>query len=250
MIVLIPGTFILLCLLTFIKVENREKLFCKTFHAWTLDLSGLLIQGTFIPFLQVTLIAGLARFLFPSWSGQIEMQAIFAFLLNFVGIDYLYYWNHRLLHAKLWPFHRVHHSVKTFDVLATSRNSVWSSFFIVYLWINGLFLYLLKDPTAYAFGMALTASLDLWRHSPVGKTSINFQRFLSQYLFLITPAEHAVHHTRKARTNFGANLNLFDKIHGTHEAAKKFDWDHLGIATNLDLKGDLFFPWRKSKGEK
>ena len=74
----------------------------------------------------------------------------------------------RLLHSRwLWPAHRVHHTMTEMDVLGTSRNSVWSSALIVYLWVNGAVLYLLNDPTWFAAGAAVTAALDLWRHSPL-----------------------------------------------------------------------------------
>jgi hypothetical protein len=82
--------------------------------SWILDTIGLFIQGFVIPILQVVVIGKLYGWVLPGWQGTIVLSPVLGFLLNFVAIDYLYYWNHRLLHGKsLWPLHQVHHSVTT-----------------------------------------------------------------------------------------------------------------------------------------
>ena len=117
----------------------------------------------------------------------------------------MYYWNHRILHTrKMWPIHVVHHTAQQMDVITTSRNSVWSSLFIIYLWGNGVVVYLLDDPMPYLAAVTITAVLDLWRHSPIHPTGF-LEHFLG--MFLILPKDHAWHHSRDQHNiNFGANF--------------------------------------------
>ena len=114
------------------------------------------------------------------------MQPILAFILSFVLVDYLYYWNHRLLHSRwLWRLHLVHHTVTEMQVFETARNTLWTSFFIIYLWVHGLFIYLLKDPNWYVAGVSLTCALDLWRHSAMALAPNSLlYRLISGWLIL------------------------------------------------------------------
>lgn len=245
---LVTVTFFILLAVYIFSSKRRVMFFRKKAREWVLDLTGLSIQGTIIPLLQTLVLAVILREFFPRYAATVDIHWVFAFLLNFVVVDYIYYWNHRLLHSNaLWPFHRVHHSVSQFDVLATSRNSIWSSFLIVYVWINSFAIYLLADPAPYVVALSLTAALDLWRHSEIESKGRWFEKFLSRYLFLVTPADHATHHDKRAKFNYGANLNLFDKIHGTYEFPKEKIWNQLGIETKLSLTRELFYPFDAKK---
>lgn len=174
----------------------------RTAAEWLLDLSGLFMQGAVVPLLG----AWLWGKAWPSAAGTLQMPALAAFVLNFVLIDYLYYWNHRLLHGPLWRFHAVHHTAERLDVWVTSRNGLLTPFFIVYVWFNGLFVHLLSDPRPYLFAAALTAALDLWKHSGLHL----------DLPFLMTPNEHRWHHSRERQDVFyGANLRCWDVLHGT-----------------------------------
>src|SRR5690606_34754067 len=134
-----------------------------------------------------------------------ELAAALAFLLNFIVVDYLYYWNHRLLHSQFfWPAHAVHHSIESLDAIATSRNTVWSPILIVYLWANGFAVFMLKEPFWFLAGASATAALDLWRHSQIfakPATTVPGRLFAK---FFITPNDHSWHHsTSHADFNFG-----------------------------------------------
>jgi sterol desaturase/sphingolipid hydroxylase (fatty acid hydroxylase superfamily) len=205
---------------------------------WWLDGLGLLLQGVGIPVLQATIGYQLYRYLLPNWQASLVLSPGLAFLLSFVAIDYLYYWNHRGLHgSRLWRWHQVHHTVTKLDVLGTSRNAVWTSFAIVYLWLHALFAYLLQDPTAYLLGASLTAALDLWRHSRF-QPSGWWHKALSPWLIL--PQDHAWHHASDVpNCNYGANLKLWDRLHGTEYRSDRPPAS-LGIATSLTLRQKLF----------
>ena len=238
------AAFTILMALTVARRSQRASLRAKWRQDWILDIVGLWIQGLVVPGLQLTVVYWLYSALLPTGKGILVLPPVAAFLLSFVGVDYLYYWNHRILHSSwLWPLHCVHHTVTDLDVLGTSRNSLWSSFFIIYLWIHPLFVYLLHDPVPYLFGVSLTAALDLWRHSQL---SLNpgspWYRWFASWLVL--PADHARHHSSEVGGgNFGANFKLWDRWHGT--AA---EGDHpsasLGMPTSLNLMQQLFWPWQ------
>lgn len=223
--------------------RGRTQLNTKSLEDWLLDSAGLFVQGMLIPLLQVTVIYQLYHHWLPKSQGDLHGSPILAFLFSFVAVDYLYYWNHRLLHSGFFrKVHQVHHTVTNLDVLGTSRNTVWASFLIVYLWVHSLFLYLLADRTGYLLGVSLTSALDLWRHSQLIMPSKSWlYRYLSPWLIL--PQEHAWHHSSQSpNCNYGANLKLWDRLHGTYYAASELPTE-LGTATCLNLYQKLLFPF-------
>lgn len=239
---IIFGTFILLITLTAIHSWGEFKQKKRT--DWILDTAGLWVQGLLIPLLQLTLLQTLYQQLIPAWQHSVQLHPILAFVLSFVAVDYLYYWNHRFLHSRWgWFAHQVHHTVSTMDVLGTSRNTLWSSFLIVYLWVHGLAIYLLADPTVYILGVSLTAALDLWRHSRFSpRSGSQLYRWLAGWLML--PQDHGWHHQSSASVdacNYGANLKLWDRLHGTlHSSAQ---WPaSLGQPSHLSLWRQLLYP--------
>jgi sterol desaturase/sphingolipid hydroxylase (fatty acid hydroxylase superfamily) len=221
---------------------SRRQLRHKPLTDWILDLLGLCVQGVGIPLLQTLWLYPLFLGVLPIPAGCLALPPMVSFLLSFVGVDYLYYWNHRCLHSSvLWPVHQVHHTVSDMDVLGTSRNTLWTSSLIIYLWVHPLWLYLLQDSRAYLLGVSLTAALDLWRHSrfclpPQGWC----YRLLSPWLIL--PQDHAWHHSRThPNCNYGANLKLWDRWHGT-AAAQTEPPPCLGQNTPLNLLQKLLLP--------
>lgn len=208
-------TFCTLLISTCFCEERLTLLIRKSIANWTLDISGLFIQGIVIPFFQTTLLYYTLLQFLPHWQDSLRLGPMWIFALHFISVDYLYYWNHRLLHGRLWHWHIVHHTAERLDVWVSSRNSLWTHFLIVYVWINALFLFLLENPAPYLLSVAITASLDLWRHSQVYPRRPNYiYRLFSK--ILITPHEHAWHHSNdKIDSNFGANLKIWDRLHGT-----------------------------------
>ena len=215
--------------------------FNRKMDDWMLDGVSLFVQGAVIPLSQVLLVAALLGKLAPGTAGTLDLNPVMSFVICFVGVDYLYYWNHRILHTpKLWPIHLVHHTAPQMDVLTTSRNTVWTSFFIVYLWVNGTLVYLLVDPAPYAAAVTLTAILDLWRHSPLQPKG-TVEKILGS--FLILPRDHAWHHSQDVYdVNFGANLNFWDKLHSTWHPSEGQPQE-LGVKSNISLVSRLLWPF-------
>jgi sterol desaturase/sphingolipid hydroxylase (fatty acid hydroxylase superfamily) len=242
-------SFWLLTALTFSLSGERASALRRNAADWTLDISGLLVQGLAIPALEVSLIYGLLNIITPQAKGVLDMTWALAFLLNFVIVDYLYYWNHRLLHSKtFWKIHAVHHTADRVDLFITSRNTLWAPLLIVYVWVNGIFLFLLKDPVPFLLSASITASLDLWRHTSFF-TAPGSLLHRAVSLVIITPNEHVWHHSSdRADSNFGANLSIWDRIHGTYVRAAHRP-ESLGIPLRLGLNRKLLFPFRNRRPE-
>ncbi|MBD2451802.1 sterol desaturase family protein [Nostoc sp. FACHB-152] len=223
--------------------SGRTQLKLKSHEDWLLDGIGLTIQGILIPLLQATLVYWLYHHLLPNHQASLKLSLLLSFIVSFVLVDYLYYWNHRLLHSKLfWQVHQIHHTVTQMDVLGTSRNTIWTSLLIVYLWIHSLFLYLLTEPTGYLLGVSLTSALDLWRHSRLIISANSWlYRFLSSWLIL--PQDHAWHHGKEiSNCNYGANLKIWDKLHRTYYESQELP-PAIGISTSLTFTQKLLFPF-------
>ncbi len=230
--------------LTLSRPERRKAVFARSRRDWCLDLAGLTVQGILVPILLVVPLVACCEGLWPAWRGALVSPAWMSFTLAFVCIDYAYYWNHRLLHtAYFWPIHRVHHSAPEMDVLVTSRNTLWTSFLIVYLWANTFFTFALRDPEPYLLGAGLTAVLDLARHSPLSLAGFpTLERSVG--LVLVLPHDHARHHTSSPddHGNYGANLVWWDKLHGTYRKARGLP-EPLGVAIELGLARSLLWPF-------
>ena len=192
----------------------RHWLSTRSGPEWFVDAASLLVQGLGIPVLQTWLVVNGLGPMLPGLAGCWTLPPWAVFLVAFVGVDYAYYWNHRLLHAPgLWPIHRLHHTSRELDVWATSRNTLWTSLCIVYLWLFGVLVFLTGHESAVLWAAAVSSVLDLWRHGG-HQPPAPLSRWLGTLLVL--PADHAWHHAREeVHVNFGANLNVWDRIHGT-----------------------------------
>ena len=210
-----------------------------------IDLTGLLVQGLAIPILQVAFVVWVLNNIFPFARGSVLMNPVLIFMLNFIVIDYAYYWNHRLLHGKtLWNWHAVHHTAERMDVWVTSRNTLWSPLFIIYLWLNGFFIFVLRDPAPFILSASITAALDIWRHSELSLQKGTLIHLLISSS-LITPHEHSWHHsTNKPDCNFGANLNWWDKLHGTYFSPEAVPI-RLGVSLPMNIWRKLFYPFKQ-----
>lgn len=209
-----------------------------------LDMLGLVSQGVLVPTLSLIVAHQVLPLFLADYHQVIVTPGWVSFVIPFVIIDYLYYWNHRLLHTRgLWALHEVHHSARHFDLFISSRNHILTPLFLVYFWIyTGLF-FLLSDKSYFMMSIALHSALDLWRHS-----QIPLPRSLSWLGgFIITSQDHQWHHSREKRDiNFGANFNIWDRWHGTFyrsEDNSEVRPSRLGIERdNLSWKDVLLVP--------
>lgn len=183
-----------------------------------------------------TISAALARL-------PLEWRLLVQFLLAFIAFDFGFYWGHRLLHRSkiLWQFHRVHHYSRQLNMLAGIRHHPVDPLVtdtLGYL-AAALVLCLFFDdggrpgepstgaPYWLAFAVtALDLILSRFTHSHV---TFSLGRRLDR--ILVTPAVHAVHHSRDIPdVNFGNSLSLWDALFGTFHAKDATVPVRLGIA--------------------
>jgi sterol desaturase/sphingolipid hydroxylase (fatty acid hydroxylase superfamily) len=215
---LILALFWAIVIWTVVDSKRREKLLSRSQGQWAIDLFGLTFHGIGVSLFQSAVIFVALSWCAPELRGTLEIPGWLAFLISFVGVDYAYYWNHRILHTPVfWRFHSLHHSGNTFDVFTTSRNSAVSTFFILYIWVNGFLIFFLKNPEAYALGVALSNGLDILRHA-----GSEAWLDIAPINWLISPRDHAWHHSADLYdVNFGGNFNLWDKLHGTYHRSER-----------------------------
>jgi sterol desaturase/sphingolipid hydroxylase (fatty acid hydroxylase superfamily) len=155
----------------------------------------------------------------PAAEGGVWLPSGLAFATAFVALDYAAYWMHRLMHHRpLWRLHFTHHTVVSLNTVAAGRHSLSESLCSPLHVLHGLVVFLLADPSWYLIGVSTSFALDIWRHSPMTTHQSNAIA-RAVHALVITPEEHAVHHHTGSRSNFGANLKLWDRMHGTYQAA-------------------------------
>lgn len=212
---------------------------------WALNILGLFIQGVLIP------IAGilLAKWIFPSIpflvKGTIPLSWWGSFLLNFVVIDFLYYWQHRLFHRQptLWKMHECHHRSPRVDIWATSRNNLFVNFLFVYLLVNPMLGYLCVNPEGFFAGAMLTASLDILRHSKMDFSKIRESRLVKMLsaIFVMPWMHHSHHNVLLTPHNFGANLIIWDKLFKTYQVSHSMDVQWQPIEP-LSYRQQFYYP--------
>ena len=134
-------------------------------------------------------------------------------ILLFIGIDFAYYWAHRMSHEVnlFWIGHVVHHQSEDYNLSVALRQGalqkVFTSPFFLPLAVLGFsdewFLFLSAFNTLYQF----------WIHTEwIDKLPAWFE-----WLFN-TPSHHRVHHGRNAQyidKNHGGTLIIWDRLFGT-----------------------------------
>lgn len=134
--------------------------------------------------------------------------------LTFLGVDFGYYWFHRMSHEVniIWAAHQVHHSSEDYNLSTALRQSVLQ---LYTSWIFYCPLALFIPPSVFAVHIQFNLLYQFWIHTEV----INNLGPLE--LILNTPSHHRVHHGRNRYCidkNYGGTLIVWDRIFGTFEA--------------------------------
>lgn len=134
-----------------------------------------------------------------------------------VGIDFAYYWFHRLHHEVrfLWAAHVTHHSSTRYN-LATALRQTWTP-------VTGLVFYaplplLGIDPALLATAYGLNLLYQFWIHTEL------IDRLGPLEWVLNTPSHHRVHHGTNVQyldRNHGGILIVWDRLFGTFEPERE-----------------------------
>ncbi|MEX1190218.1 MAG: sterol desaturase family protein [Bacteroidia bacterium] len=133
-------------------------------------------------------------------------------LVLFVGVDFCYYWFHRMSHEvnAIWATHVVHHQSEDYNLSVALRQSWFQSFF------SNLFYLPLAiigfDPLVTVTVIAVNTLYQFWIHTELIKNMGWFE-----YIFN-TPSHHRVHHGSNPEyidKNHGGTLIIWDRMFGT-----------------------------------
>lgn len=180
------------------------------------------------------LLALVMRAQAPPWAGlfgaslpQLLADAPFALTVGVALIlyDLGAYGLHALLHRidTLWEFHKVHHSSRTLDWLATFRAHLLEH--ALRNLVSPVLLILLGFPlTAVALASALYGTWAALNHANVQLPL----RFLEP--LFITPRLHRLHHvSTMGGRNLGTIFSVWDRLYGTLETSPTAPLQPLGV---------------------
>lgn len=172
---------------------------------------------------------------FKIWEIPINGWTIF---LLFLGVDFTYYWAHRMSHEinLFWVGHVVHHQSEDYNLSVALRQGalqkIFTAPFALPLAIIGFspewFLYISAFNTLYQF----------WIHTEaIGKLG------WLEYIFN-TPSHHRVHHGRDPKyidKNHAGSLIIWDRMFGTFQVEEEHP--HYGITKPTGTYNPVLAHW-------
>lgn len=169
------------------------------------QLVGIFLKtGTFYSYL----------YIFEHWRFYTFPNSVWTWLLLFIGVDFFYYWFHRLSHEinALWAAHIVHHQSEEYNLTVALRQSWFQSGFA---WIFYLPLAFAGfEPIMFLTVSAFNTLYQFWIHTrAIGNMGV-------LEWFLNTPSHHRVHHGSNPKyidKNHGGTLIIWDRMFGTFQ---------------------------------
>ncbi len=154
-----------------------------------------------------------------------------AFGVAMVGWDFIYYWNHRLMHEvrALWAIHVVHHSSQRYNLSTALRQPVADALGVFVP--TGLLSLLGVRPSVIAQARAWNLLYQYWIHTEA------IDRLGRAEEVLNTPSLHRVHHGSNRRyldRNHGGILIVWDRLFGTHVVEDPDEPVVYGLTKNID----------------
>ncbi|HYO51218.1 sterol desaturase family protein [Archangium sp.] len=162
----------------------------------------------------VGLLAGAYLALYPYRLFDIPPSSALAWGVLMLGVDFAYYWFHRVSHRMnlAWAAHAPHHQSEDYNLAVALRQGplqpLVSRVFYLPLALMGFPL------TMFATAAALNALYQFWVHTEL------IDRLGPLEWVLVTPSHHRVHHACNGRyldKNHGGILIIWDRLFGTFE---------------------------------
>jgi sterol desaturase/sphingolipid hydroxylase (fatty acid hydroxylase superfamily) len=131
-----------------------------------------------------------------------------------LGWDFIYYWNHRLMHESrfMWAIHVVHHSSERYNLSTALRQPVADALG-TYVPYSSLALLGIR-PSMISTARSINLLYQYWIHTDTIK------RLGAAEGVLNTPSAHRVHHGTNRQyidRNHGSILIIWDRLFGTFE---------------------------------
>jgi sterol desaturase/sphingolipid hydroxylase (fatty acid hydroxylase superfamily) len=225
-VVLAIPVFILLILLELVITRVQEKEYYRLSDSIN-DLSCGIIDQVLEIFLKTALFAGYI-FIYGHYRLASVPGSVAAWVLCFLGVDFLYYWFHRTSHEvnAFWAAHVVHHQSEEYNLAVALRQGALQSSFS---WIFYLPLALIGFPPLMFLTVSSIDTLyQFWIHTRA------IGRLGPLEWVLNTPSNHRVHHGRNPKyidRNHGGILIVWDRLFGTYQ--REEEEPAYGITTPL-----------------
>ncbi|MEJ5996025.1 sterol desaturase family protein [Pedobacter sp. Du54] len=178
-------------------------------------------------FMKTALFFGYS-YIFKHWRLFDLPNTIFVLVILFIGVDFFYYWFHRMSHQvnALWAAHIVHHQSEEYNLTVALRQSWFQSWFAWVFYLPLAFIGF--DPLLFVTLSAFNTLYQFWIHT----RAIKSMGFLEH--ILNTPSHHRVHHGSNPKyidKNHAGTLIIWDKLFGTFQ--KEDEEVYYGITTPL-----------------
>ena len=198
-------------------------------------------------------VVGIYAWIFDHYKVTTMPPTLLNWTILFIGIDFFYYWFHRLAHEinVLWGGHVVHHQSEEYNLSVALRQGAFQKF--------GSFLFYLPlaiigfDPVMFIIISQFQTLYQFWIHTK----TIHLLPKPIEYIFN-TPSHHRVHHGRNPKyidKNHGGTLIIWDRMFGTFQKEDEEvvygitkplkTWNPL--RAQLDFWKDLFADLSKTK---
>jgi alkylglycerol monooxygenase len=168
---------------------------------------------------------------------DIEMNG-WAIAVMFIGVDFLYYWAHRMSHEVnlFWIGHVVHHQSEDYNLSVALRQGalqkIFTAPFFLPLAVLGF------SDTWFLVISAINTLYQFWIHTEfIGKLG------WLEYI-LNTPSHHRVHHATNAQyidKNHAGSLIIWDRMFGTF--AEEQERPVYGITTPVETFNPIKAHW-------
>lgn len=160
-------------------------------------------------------VVGVYAWIFDHWRLYTVDQTAVAWVVLFIGVDFFYYWFHRLAHEinVLWGGHVVHHQSEEYNLSVALRQGAFQKF--------GSFLFYLPlafagfDPVMFILVSQFQTLYQFWIHTK----TIHLLPAPLEFV-LNTPSHHRVHHGCNPQyidRNHGGTLIIWDRMFGTFQ---------------------------------
>ena len=208
----VPGFFALIALELWVS-RRRGHAYYRLNDSLN-DLATGVLQQLLTLLLAGAIIAGYLYLYAHHRIAGLSAEDPVVWLACFVGVDFLYYWFHRLSHEVnfLWAAHVVHHQSEEYNLTVALRQSAFQPLFsIVFYWPLALLGF---PPLVFLACSSFNTLYQFWIHT----REIGSLGPLEQVL--MTPSHHRVHHGRNPiyiDRNHGGTFILWDKLFGTFE---------------------------------
>ena len=217
-------------------------------YAWRGSLAsiGVGIGYRLVGVLKLGIPVGVLYVLWDMRIAEVPLDTVWGILLLFLGVEFAYYWFHRLSHEIrwMWATHAVHHSAEHLNILAAYRLG-WTGL-VSGGWLLFMPLIVLGfHPAAVLATLSFNLLYQAWIHTDLIPKLGKLEWVLN------TPSHHRVHHATNADyldRNYGGVLIIFDRLFGTYVEERDQDPCKYGLVTKLESNNPFviaFHEWIK-----